>query len=56
MKLTGPPLRCEVPDDWTDARQPGCVIATDPQPALGFAPTDPLKDPRVNFEPSAATE
>lgn len=56
MQLTGSTFWCEVPDDWTEVRKPGCAIATAPEPVLGFTPTDPLKDPRVNFDPSAATE
>ncbi len=48
MQLVGSTFCCEVPDGWSEAREPGCVLAASNEPALGFTPTAVLRESRVD--------
>ena len=51
MQLLGSTFFCEIPDGWSEAREPGCVVATAPAPVLGFTPNAVLRESRVEERP-----
>ena len=51
MELVGSTFSCEVPDDWQETRQPGCVIAAAPTGELGFTPNVVLRESRIEQRP-----
>ena len=53
MHLVGSAFCCEVPDDWREAREPGCVIATAPTSSLGFTPNVVLRESVIEERPDA---
>lgn len=53
MQLVGSVFTCEVPDDWREVRQPGCVIAAAPRAQAGFTANVVLRESRIEQRPDA---
>ncbi|MDO5067089.1 MAG: hypothetical protein Q4D96_07415 [Propionibacteriaceae bacterium] len=53
MLLAGSTFCCDLPDGWSVAREPGCVIGTAPQPLMGFTPNVVLRESQVEERPDA---
>lgn len=51
MRVTGSTFGCEVPEGWSTTGEPGCVIATAPEPLTGFVPNVVLRESRVEERP-----
>jgi hypothetical protein len=52
MRLLGSSFFCEVPEGWSDVREPGCAIATKETP-LGFIANAVLRESRVEQRPDS---
>ena len=53
MQLPGSTFTCEVPDGWSETREPGCVIAAAPTGQLGFAANAVLRESRIEQRPDS---
>lgn len=51
MILAGSTFCCDLPEDWSVAREPGCSIGTAPETLMGFRPNVVLRESQVDEGP-----